>query len=244
MSDHESSYYEIALTNRQVVVAFVILLVCLLGSFFAGLWVGRGEVEAAVGAPAEQQARADGGVEELPFFSGGELDSGGDAAAAEPAAPRRTPPTPAEDPAALRARREARERARKEAAAAEATGPDLAGGEGPALGAEAPPATPPASRKPAAPAPREAPAAAAPAAGAPAAAGPVIQVLSTRDRAVAQKTLDRLRAGGERVFLSPVEVSGQTMFRVRLGPFADRAAAEKVAARVRRTYRLDTWITQ
>ena len=37
MSDsHEPSYYEIALTNRQVVVAFVILLICLLSAFFSG----------------------------------------------------------------------------------------------------------------------------------------------------------------------------------------------------------------
>ena len=38
---HEPSYYEIALTNRQVVVAFVILLVCLLSAFFSGVWIGR-----------------------------------------------------------------------------------------------------------------------------------------------------------------------------------------------------------
>ena len=34
---HEPSYYEIALTNRQVVVAFVILLACLLAAFFSSL---------------------------------------------------------------------------------------------------------------------------------------------------------------------------------------------------------------
>jgi cell division septation protein DedD len=38
---HEPSYYEIALTNRQVVVAFVILLVCLIAAFFSGVWIGR-----------------------------------------------------------------------------------------------------------------------------------------------------------------------------------------------------------
>jgi len=38
---HEPSYYEIALTNRQVVVAFVILLVCLLSAFFSGEGPGR-----------------------------------------------------------------------------------------------------------------------------------------------------------------------------------------------------------
>src|ERR1700730_4361750 len=38
---HEPSYYEIALTNRQVVVAFVILLTCVVAAFFSGVWIGR-----------------------------------------------------------------------------------------------------------------------------------------------------------------------------------------------------------
>lgn len=38
----QQTYYEIALTNRQVVGVFVVLLACLLVSFFAGVWVGRG----------------------------------------------------------------------------------------------------------------------------------------------------------------------------------------------------------
>ena len=41
-NSHEPSYYEIALTNRQVLVAFVILLCCVLAAFFAGVWIGRG----------------------------------------------------------------------------------------------------------------------------------------------------------------------------------------------------------
>src|SRR6202158_3509256 len=40
-SSHEPSYYEIALTNRQVVVAFVILLTCVVAAFFSGVWIGR-----------------------------------------------------------------------------------------------------------------------------------------------------------------------------------------------------------
>jgi len=38
----EPSYYEIALTQRQVVIAFVILLTCLVAAFFSGVWVGSG----------------------------------------------------------------------------------------------------------------------------------------------------------------------------------------------------------
>ena len=37
----EQSYYEIALTNRQVMAIFIVLLVCVLASFVSGLWIGR-----------------------------------------------------------------------------------------------------------------------------------------------------------------------------------------------------------
>ncbi|HEY4588989.1 MAG TPA: hypothetical protein VII86_07165, partial [Thermoanaerobaculia bacterium] len=69
---HEPSYYEIALTNRQVVVAFVILLTCILGAFFSGVWIGRESTaratqEAMVRAtpPASQEGKS---LEELDFF--------------------------------------------------------------------------------------------------------------------------------------------------------------------------------
>ena len=50
-------YYEIALTNRQVVVAFIILLVCLLSAFFSGVWIGREGTAARVAGAAEDQIR-------------------------------------------------------------------------------------------------------------------------------------------------------------------------------------------
>ena len=40
-SEHESSYYEIALTNRQVLTIFVVLLTCLVAAFLSGVWIGR-----------------------------------------------------------------------------------------------------------------------------------------------------------------------------------------------------------
>jgi DedD protein len=227
VSDHDPSYYEIALTNRQVMVAFVILLSCLLGTFFAGVWVGRSEAEPRQAAAAEREAGNDTGVEELDFFAGGDLGESDQ----EPA-----PPVTLPDPAAARAEREAR---RPEAGpvtepppAAAPSRPaetrpdprtgddDLAGGEGPALDDGAP------------------------AAARPAGGGPVIQVFSSRDREQAERVIERLRNGGERPSLSPVEVGGQTMYRVRLGPFADRAEADRVAERVRRGFGLETWITQ
>ncbi|HEX6203579.1 MAG TPA: SPOR domain-containing protein [Thermoanaerobaculia bacterium] len=229
MSDHEPSYYEIALTNRQVMVAFVILLSCLLGTFFAGVWVGRSEAEPREAAvTAERPVENGTGVRELDFFSGGAL-GGSDEEAAPPAGP--APALP--DPVAARAEREARqpEPAPPQQAAEPEPGADLAGGEGAALDAGAPPAAREPERRAATPPP------------AARAEGPVIQVFSSRDRDQAERIVERLRNGGERPFLSPVEVDGQTMYRVRLGPFADREEATRVAERVRRGYGLDTWIT-
>jgi cell division septation protein DedD len=240
---HEPSYYEIALTNRQVLFAFVILLVCLLAAFIAGVWVGRGgEVQAAVpSAPervAEQAAPAAAGkdgeaLEKLSFF-------GDDKAhAAQGNAP------PAAGDTTLRQ--------------------DLDRGAEPAPNtAPAPKPQPPAAEKPPAaavppahsePAPARAtvtptPPAAAPSKAEPkpeaseAADGLVVQVFSSHDKEQAEKVLQRLNRGGSKAFLSPVEVSGQTMYRVRIGPFADRAEAQKVADQVRHDFKLDTWITQ
>lgn len=224
MSD-EQSYYEIALTNRQVVVAFVILLICLMGTFFAGVWVGRGEApRAGAGTAAEQTQAEDGAVEELDFFGGGE-----EAAPQESEQPPQQAPEqlPTEEPPAAPARPQR---------TPPAPGPsDAAGGEGAAIPAgqadnrpravETPPPTP-------RPVPRE---------GAPV-TGPIVQVFSTSDRARAQEVVDELVDAGQPAYLEPGEVNGRTVFRVRIGPFEDRAEAERVADLVRRRHHLDTLV--
>lgn len=220
---HEPSYYEIALTNRQVLFAFVILLVCLLGAFIAGVWVGRGgEIAvAAVTPPAEGTAAGSGAedgtevggeeLEKLSFFGEERADGPGttlrdDLAAGEPTGG--TPPAPAP----------------------------------PQPSPAAPMPAPPAAQAPAVSQPEPA----APPAAAPATAtgGLVVQVFSSRDEEQAKKVVDRLNRAGITAFLSPVEVSGQTMYRVRMGPYSDRAEAQRVADQVRREHKLDTWITQ
>ncbi|HUO86684.1 MAG TPA: SPOR domain-containing protein [Thermoanaerobaculia bacterium] len=231
MSDHEPSYYEIALTNRQVMVAFVILLSCLLGTFFAGVWVGRSEAQPQTAQVGVRQADGERGVEELDFFAGGELGTSD----AEPP-PRQALP----DPVSARTERESRQ---PEARSSEGPPVVAPGGAGQAPGQAAtpdPPPPTPARPEATAPAPvrRVEPAVQEPAGGA------VVQVFSSRDREQAERVVERLRNGGERPFLSPVEVDGQTMYRVRLGPYADRDEATRVAERVRRGYGLETWITQ
>ena len=72
----------------------------------------------------------------------------------------------------------------------------------------------------------------------------VIQVFSSADESQAKKLISQLSGGGFPAFLSPVEVGGQTMYRVRIGPYAELSDAETIAARVRRSYKLDTWVTR
>ena len=77
------------------------------------------------------------------------------------------------------------------------------------------------------------------------ASGPVvIQVFSSGDQDQAESVRSRLTRGGHKAFLSPVQVGGRTMYRVRIGPFSSRGDAQKVAEQVRTGYKLDTWVTE
>jgi cell division septation protein DedD len=283
---HEPSYYEIALTNRQVVVAFVILLVCVVAAFLSGVWIGRESVvrsqeklallahgapaaagDSTGGAAADKEKTEGQALQEFKFFADSHRRQG--AARKPPASPPAPPPSaPEARPAG----------AAQSAAAPSTLADDLARRGGPSPGAVSTPPAPQAASAPAAagPArplqspPREAtaeraqPAADAPgegeppaparrsraAAGAsasPAASGAagevVIQVFSTADKDQADKVRERLAGAGLTAFLSPIAKNGQTMYRVRIGPFPSRAAAEPVAEKVRKEQRLDTWIT-
>jgi len=252
-NSHEPSYYEIALTNRQVVVAFVILLLCLVSAFFSGLWIGRESaarsaqdqiVRNAPLAPTPQEGQE---LDELAFFEDGQKPGSGDAQV--PPVPDATPaPTPAQDTTLLE---DLGGEPDEEAAVGDPELPEgrrrhgkgrgrNAAGEGDTEGgeqeiAQATPAAAPTPTRPAAtvtPEPRVA------------AGQMVIQVFSSPELDQAEKVRDRLIGGGHKAFLSPVQVSGRTMYRVRIGPFDSRAAAQKVAEQVRKGYKLDTWVTE
>ncbi|HEV8579219.1 MAG TPA: SPOR domain-containing protein [Thermoanaerobaculia bacterium] len=251
---HEPSYYEIALTNRQVVVAFVILLICLLSAFFSGVWIGR---EGTARTAQEQVVRntpppaSDEGknLEELEFFdSRGKAGDGKPVTLPEEDAQEQTPAsadtTLQEDLAGTGA-------TAGEDAAAPAEKP--AGERGPAArqAGTAPEADEDAAAEPDRNerrnrrnrnADRAAPAAT------PEPAIPkgsvVIQVFSSADRSQADRIRERLVGGGYQAYLSPVEVGGHTMFRVRIGPFGSRKDADQVAEKVRKGYKLDTWVTE
>jgi cell division septation protein DedD len=215
----EPSYYEIALTNRQVLVAFVVLLACVLAAFFAGVWVGKGSPAAAavdVASPAMEPTPVEGTPEELTFFGEGQSSAPG----ARPDLPE----------------------------LAENPNPDTTLAADLGL-EEAPTPTPRATAAPAATAPPVVAATSAPAARPTSTAGVenaalrpgemVIQVFSSRDEVQARRLTTQLRSAGFRAFLSP---SGE-MFRVRIGPYTDRSRAQADADRAKRDFRVDTWIT-
>jgi cell division septation protein DedD len=251
---HEPSYYEIALTNRQVLVAFVVLLLCMLGAFFSGVWVGRGASPTKSPVQAAKPVPPDGPLEEYAFFSD---DAKGRPAAAQPTAPAAGPKPGPSPPAAtptppgttLMADLGAKP-------STPPAGPESMGEAGePPLPANDAAASPPAgsaSEQPAAPKPAAPePAAPKPAATPPAPTRPnlaademVVQVFSSSDLAQARSIMERLRKGGYNAFLSPVEVGSQTMQRVRIGPYTDRARAQRVADEVKKKFRLDSWITR
>lgn len=222
MSDaHEHNYYEVALSHRQVVWVLVVLLGCVVAAFLAGIWIGQQQTAPAV-AMVEAQTeprlpeRQGRQLEDLNFFN-------------EERAEPRTEPRPAVTPG---------------------PGTTLADD----LASDGTPPSAPSARTPrqpeagqaamaeAGPPPTDSPA--VPEAAPPPGEGLVIQVFSSPDRAQATQVVERLRGSGHPAFLSPVDVGGTPMFRVRIGPYAERARAERVAEAVRRAFRLDTWITQ
>ena len=247
---YEPSYYEIALTGRQVLAAFVILLVCLVAAFFSGVWVGRGgrgDHPQATEAAAQQGPAEEPRGRELSFFdeksapvaseAGG---SSGEAAGSPPAVPSPAPASSSstgQNPASGPAQ------------------PSPAATGAPARGDESPPAPhspSPAPQPTRSPSAREAAGARGDASrrdetnpsGSLATGDVVIQVFSSGEESKAREVLDLLEKHGFRAFLSPVVDGGRTLYRVRVGPFEHKSEAQTVAEKLHSSLNLETWITQ
>jgi cell division septation protein DedD len=220
----EPSYYEIALTNRQVLGFFVVLLVCVVGAFFSGVWLGQKRDSGRTPVvPAEVVAEAvepEGELEELNFFTDAETPP----ASVEKAAPREQPVPPP----------------------VQAAGPPDTTLLEDVLGDDTPSETKEAERKAQRAAAVEPPVrTSAPVASAvaPVVKGLVVQVLASPNGDRAQQLLGDLKESGYQAFLSSTRVNGQTMHRVRIGPFEDRSQAEAVKRRVDKAYQVSSFIT-
>jgi len=213
---NEPSYYEVALTNRQVLAAFVVLLSCLLIAFFSGIWIGRGGAEGRPAPPAASVEAAAGEVplEEFRFFS--------EDRKAVPV------PTPTRAPARIEPQPDrslAEDIAAPEPAAATPA---------PVLPTATPRPTPP-------PAPVPARATAAPAA---APAGAIyVQVFSSGLEERAKRFQEEVGRLGHRAFISQVTRDGRQIYRVRVGPFATREEAQPVLEKIRQRINREAIVT-
>jgi DedD protein len=140
--------------------------------------------------------------------------------AAEPAppAPRTDPPPRPEPRTETPPRQIAAQPARAEAPPQ--TSPQPRSEPPPARAEAKPQAKPEAVPKPVASAPI------APTSAVPAGKGWAVQLGSYSSEATAQRLMNEWRAKGQAAFVMPVNSSGKTLYRVRIGPSKDRASAE------------------
>ena len=230
---HEPSYYEVALTNRQVLVCFVILLSAVLGAFLSGVWVGvrnpgggalAEDGEAPFSSEAPDQVAS---LEEFKFPD--QPDAGGEPDLpdlGQVAAESRPETTLAQDVGSAAAKPPPR-----------STPPPPKAATPPPTVSPPPPAPPP--PKPSPPPPKPSPPPPAAASG----EGFIVQVFSGRDEGQAKKVLATVRRDGYTAFMAPTQRGGQTLHRVRLGPFNTRGAAEKAERDVKRKHKFETWVT-
>jgi len=90
------------------------------------------------------------------------------------------------------------------------------------------------------------PAAAVPAAATPATAitGWAVQIAAYRSEADATQKRDQLRKGGFSAFVESVKTDKGTLYRLRVGPSADRAGADRLRAELKEKMRLDGTVVQ
>ena len=202
-------YYEIQLTNKQLVFYFMAGAAGLILSFLAGVMVGRG-VDPASGAGAPAQQVAEGKV-----------------VAEQPAAA----PTPSDYsyPQRLEADRPSAALERPRPATTTTTPPPRAATPTPTPARPAPTPTPP-------PKPQPTPIRAAPSlpkALASDAAGHAVQVGAFKDKASADSVMRGLKTKGMPAFVKAPAPESGGLFTVRVGPYRDRADADLVAARLK-----------
>ncbi|HUR20747.1 MAG TPA: SPOR domain-containing protein [Vicinamibacterales bacterium] len=223
MSDQD--FHEVQLSGKQLVFLFMSAVVVMVVVFLLGVNVGRG-VRSAVG-DTEVLAQSDPGVPKGPDAAGG------NAAGADPAKPAQAElsyhdmllgATPPADKGA--------------AAVADKTPPT----EAPPPVAEAPPPaqtpvpTPIATPTPAArpPATQTAPVQPTTAAPKPSGSQWFLQTGAYSTEAVADGQVAKLKQLNVPAFVLPPERSGTKLFHVRVGPYGDRAEAERVSSRISR----------
>ncbi len=225
----DGAYYEVQLNNKQLVFFFMAALAIAVVVFLCGVMVGRGVRDATL-AVAQNDITA------------------GPQVKTAPAARVAVPPRPELD-YARRLESDDVQSHLEVPATVKSTSPETVVRDG---GRSSTNSAPSATSSTPRPAPAEGRPAAASAGGIPpvgagnklgADSGPfTIQVVALKTEDAAQSLLSRLRGKNYRAYLESESDAG--LHRVRVGRFATRAEAEKVAARLRDEEKFKPYITQ
>jgi cell division septation protein DedD len=233
----EDGFHEIQLSGKQLVFLFIVTTSVVVGVFLFGVLVGRGahdarqdETPAATTSAAPTPASSaapDPSTTEAPAPAGDEPDKPEELSYAE----RLKQTSPAQE--TLKPKAEDKPKAEE---------PRM-----PPPAAVAPPtaAAPPKEPvvKPQAPSPaRTTPTSSdAPTAGKPGTW--LVQVIATRDPAVANSVVKRLTSKGYPAFLvNPVAGAPQSFYKVQVGRYSDRSEAEQVSQRIKKEEQFPSWI--
>lgn len=225
----DEGFHEIQLSGKQLVFLFMATTIVAVVIFLCGVLVGRG-VRSGVPASTDAAAPADSApvAQAAPPVAAPPPTADG-TSAADPAAG--APPPAAETPAPAAKGEEDlsyHRRLQGDAAAGTASSPEdrLKPREERAAPRENAPAPPPAQAPPPA-------------------NGWMVQIAALRDRAAADAMVKRLSAKGyPTVVVEPAAGAPAASFRIRVGPYADRAEAERIARRLEREEQFRPFITR
>ena len=223
----DDGFHEIQLSGKQLVALFIITTTVIVVVFLCGVKVGRGARSAQGEDPEQIAASSATATAPQPATNSGPPAADPPAPAAE--TPELTyPKTLQADAPADSLKPPADSKSKEQPKPKDVAKPK----DTPSL-APAPAAAPP-------------PAAAVAEAGVPLSgrAGTwAVQVLATRDRAVASSVVKRLAGKGYPAFLV-TPPAGQPFFKVHVGRYNDRAEAEKTSARIKQEEQFQSWITR
>jgi hypothetical protein len=224
----EDGFHEIQLSGKQLVFLFIVTTTVIVVVFLCGVKVGRGARDAQVDEP-QQVAVAVPATQPAPV------------AAAPPVTEAPAPaPEAREDlsyPKRLQGEGTPKETLKRQEEAK--TEPASAPKPAPAAAAAVPTAVATSDHvRPAAASTDNLPTAGRPGTWA-------IQVIATRDRAIAGSVLKKLAAKGYPAFLvNPSANATPAWYKVQVGRYNDRGEAEKVSLRIKKEEQFQSWITR
>jgi cell division septation protein DedD len=233
----DEGVHEIQLHGKQLVFVVMTATVVAVAVFLCGVMVGRG-VPAARSDAALQSADA-AAIEPAPTLSPLPEDDAPGSDATHTLEPRYgeilDPPDPVREEVLDRPRESREPKPRADTATARPSGAARAAAQAaPGRAILAAPAAPVAPVRAASAAPEIVSGR----------GGFVVQVSALKGRSEADTIRRRLEGKGYPAFIEATGAGRDAIFRVRVGRYANRKAAESVAARLEREERFKTWITR